>query len=165
MSEATISQNPLVSELLATLERNVQVVRKNTAGISQEDSLLPVADGSSHLNWLVGHLVSSRDSMLKVLGSETTWDDEQRRKYGRGSQLPAEADVEPLDALLASLDRSQELLERAFSTATPEDLEQPSGMQDRNKLEWLGFLGWHDTYHTGQTALYRRLAGLEGTLG
>jgi uncharacterized damage-inducible protein DinB len=165
MTDTTVNHQPLVTALLATLERNTQVVRKNTAGISQEDSLLAVAEGSSNLNWLIGHLVSSRDGMLRLLNSETTWDAARGSKYGRGSQLPDPAAVEPLEELLASLDRSHELLAAALTAATAAELAEPSGQRDLSKLEWLGFLGWHDSYHTGQTALYRRLAGLSGTLG
>lgn len=69
-----------------------------------------------------------------------------------------------LSELLTGLDRSQELLQAALAGATPAQLAEPSGMRDNSKLEWLEFLTWHDTYHTGQTAVYRRLAGLAGTL-
>lgn len=165
MNSEKSNHESLAAPLVVTLARNVQIARKNTAGIGQADSLLSVADGGSTLNWLIGHMVASRDGMLKMLGSETTWDAERAGKYQRGSAVPEAADVEELEQLLVSLERSQELLAAALGAAAPELLAQPSDMPDTSKLEWLEFLSWHDTYHTGQTAVYRRLAGLAGTLG
>lgn len=155
----------LLAALAATLERNTQVVLKNTDGVTHEASLRPVAPGSSHLNWLIGHMVASRDGILAQLGAETTWERERARRYDRGSQLPARGEEEPLSELLAALERSQRLLAAALPAAPAERLAAPSGMPGRSVLEWTEFLVWHDSYHTGQTALYRRVAGLEGTLG
>lgn len=158
------NNNPQVAGLAATLRRNVSVIGKNAAGVSQEDSLRSVAEGGSTLNWVIGHIVASRDGMLKVLGSETTWDEQLGEKYQRGSSVPAGGEVDEISELLLDLDRSQELLEAALAGATAEQLAEPSGIRDNSKLEWLEFLTWHDSYHVGQTAVYRRLAGLEGAL-
>lgn len=161
MSEST---NPAVAGLVATLARNVSIIGKNSAGIEQEESLLRVSEGGSTLNWLIGHVVASRDGILTMLNSETTWNAQRSQKYQRGSTVPTGADVDELSDLLAGLDRSQKLLEAALSGTTAEQLAEPSGMRDNSKLEWIEFLTWHDTYHTGQTAVYRRLAGLAGAL-
>ena len=120
MNSEAKDQGSLVAPLLITLARNVQVVRKNTAGIEQADSLLSVAAGGSTLNWLIGHMVASRDGMLKVLGAETTWEAERAAKYQRGSAVPEAADVEELEELLIGLDRSQELLAAALAAAAPD---------------------------------------------
>ena len=156
--------NPAIVGLVATLGRNVSIIGKNSAGIAQEDSLLRVSEGGSTLNWLIGHIVASRDGILKTLNSETTWDAKRTEKYQRGSTVPEGADVDELSDLLHALSRSQELLEAALSSATAAQLAEPSGRRDDSKLEWIEFLTWHDTYHTGQTAVYRRLVGLAGAL-
>lgn len=155
---------PRVAGLVATLRRNASVITKNTADVPQEDSLQSVAEGGSTLNWVMGHIVASRDGMLKVLDSETTWDSQRSGKYQRGSIVPVGNDVDELSELLLELDRCQELLETALDGATEAQLAEPSGNGDSSKLEWLEFLVWHDTYHVGQTAVYRRLAGLVGAL-
>lgn len=160
------NNDPKVAGLVATLRRNVSVIGKNTAGVTQAHSLLSVAEGGSTLNWVIGHIVASRDGMLKVLGSETTWDAKRTGKYQRGSTVPAGADVDEMSELLLELDRSQELLEGALAGVTAGQLAEPSGNRDNSKQEWLDFLAWHESYHVGQTAVYRRLAGLAGgTLG
>ncbi len=159
------SANPLVAGLASTLRRNVSVIGKNTAGVPQESSLLSVSEGGSTLNWVIGHIVASRDGMLKVLGSETTWDAQRAGKYRRGSTVPAGAEIDEMSGLLLDLDRSQELLEAALAGATEAQLAEASGNRDSSKQEWLEFLAWHESYHVGQTAVYRRLAGLAGTLG
>lgn len=157
--------NAIIPALLAMLDRNVNVIRMNSADITQADSLLTVAEGGSNLNWLLGHLVSTRDDILRMLGSETVWDEQHDEKYQRGSELPAVAEVDQINNLLLALDRSQELLAVALSATTPAQLAEPSGMRGQDKLGTLQFQVWHDTYHTGQTAVYRRVAGLEGTMG
>lgn len=156
--------NPKVAGLVATLRRNVDVIGKNTAGITQVDSLHTVAEGGSTLSWVIGHVVSSRDGMLKMLDSETAWDESQDEKYRRGSTVPTGTEVDDLRELLLGLDRSQELLEAALPRATAAQLAEPSGRPNASKLERIEFLTWHDSYHTGQTAVYRRLAGLTGAL-
>jgi uncharacterized damage-inducible protein DinB len=60
---------------------------------------------------------------------------------------------------------SHNSLTEALTAAVAEQLTELSGMRGNSKLERLELPGWHDTYHTGQTAVYRRLAGLKGTLG
>lgn len=145
------------------LDRNLTVIKRNVDGIDHERSLLTVVPDGSHLNWLLGHLVASRDGMLRALDAETVWDRETGALYRRGSAAALAPDARPLEDLMAALDRSQSLLESALSAADQAALARESG--DRTVGEWLDFLVWHESYHAGQTALYRRLAGLEGALG
>lgn len=154
-----------IAGLVETLRRNVRVTQKNLAGVTQEASLLSVAQGGSTLNWVIGHIVATRDNMLQALDTETTWDSERGRKYRSGSSVPLGHEVDETSELLLELGRSQALLEAALGGATEALLAEPSGQDELSKLEWLEFLAWHDTYHVGQTAVYRRLAGLTGTLG
>jgi len=162
MSEAT-AVPPVVGPYLKTLARNLGVIQRNTEGLSHQQSLLTVRPGGSHLNWLLGHLISSRDGMLRALDSETVWGPEARERYGRGSTPATPAEAQPFEELLSALERSQGLLTTALEQVSSEQLQAQSG--DRTVGQWLEFLVWHETYHVGQTALYRSLAGLAGTLG
>jgi uncharacterized damage-inducible protein DinB len=162
MPEAT-TVNPAIEQFVNSLQRNFAVIKRNTEGIDHEQSLLTFQAGSSHLNWLYGHLITYRDAMLRALGSETVWDKETGAQYGWGS-APADAmAARPLEELQASLHRSQDLLVQALNNVTEDELQVEQG--DRTVFDRLQFLVWHDTYHSGQTALYRRLAGLDSALG
>lgn len=155
--------DPVTEAQREHLRRNLGVIRRNLGGLSHEDSLRTLRPGGSHLNWLLAHLVASRDAMLRALGAETVWSEEVGARYGRGSSPPSAADAPPLAELAAALERSQELLDAALAAATPDLLAAPHGRSTVGAR--VAFLTWHESYHTGQTSLYRQLAGLEGTLG
>ncbi|UCH27416.1 MAG: hypothetical protein JSV66_07200, partial [Trueperaceae bacterium] len=67
MSESTIP-NPAIEQFVNFLQRNLAVIKRHTEGIDHEQSLATLHAGGSHLNWLYGHLIASRDSMLRALG-------------------------------------------------------------------------------------------------
>ena len=148
-----------IALLSQQLERNFSVIKQNAEGLTTEQSLLAlVEDGST----LLGHLIVSRDGILRALDTETVWDEAARENYGFGTSA---TNIEkPLDSLLADLARSQEKVKAALSAASPAQLEakRPNGS---SVAEFVEFLVWHDSYHTGQTTLYRRLAGLESPIG
>ena len=146
------------------------VVEKNVAGLSQEDSLIRPQPEGNCLNWVLGHLVASRNSTLRALGRETIWTDEQAEPYRRGSDALTDAsDATPLDNLLADFRVSQEKLLAALDTLSAEELEAKAPFSpSNNEKETLGSLlatiAFHEAYHSGQTGLLRRIAGKEGTI-
>lgn len=157
--------NPDHERLLGDLRRNHGLMLRSLDGFTHDSSLVRAGDGGSNANWLVGHLVDNRDNMLRQLGAETTWDRDHGRRYARGSRLPEGDDIEPLDSLAAALEQSQARLEAALEAASPEHLAERSGIGERNRLSAVEFLAWHETYHLGQLAVYRRLVGLDGVIG
>ena len=78
------------------------------AGLSQADSLVQLPFRSNCLNWVLGHLVSNRRTILKLLGDEQTIDGGLIARYEYGSE-PITGDGEgvlALEQLLALLDHS-----------------------------------------------------------
>lgn len=144
------------------LDRNLGVIERNIEGIDHARSLLRVTPEGSHLNWLLGHLITSRDGMLRLLDAESLWDRDAAAAYNRGSTAALAPAARPLEELRVALRASQELLEAALADAGHERLAQETG--GRSVGDRIDFLVWHETYHAGQTALYRRLAGLEGAI-
>ena len=151
--------------LIDLLRRNDYVISKNAEGLSHEDSLKQLSEGGSNLNWLLGHLTASRDVCTKLLGAEPTWEAERARIYGRGSSIPAVDEAEPFEDLLTAVSDSGERLRQALQDASTEALSLPNPRNAEERvLDAIFFLVWHDSYHAGQTALYRRLGGLGGVL-
>ena len=74
--------------------------------------------------------------------------------------LPSLAEVS------ATWDRASDAIARQLATASPADLDGPAPHQfpvgGATLLGALGFLAQHDSYHVGQLALLRKLAGLPG---
>ncbi len=157
-----VAAHPLIDAHLTVLRRNIGVINQNLEGLSQEQTLIPFTAGGSHFNWLLSHLISTRDSILTALGSEPQWSEETRASFGVGSTAPDADNALPLERLRADLEESQRHLEHVLPTVTEAHLAAPSGRSTVGQR--LEFLVWHESYHIGQTSIYRRLAGLERAL-
>ncbi len=47
--------------------RNVEIIKLQTEGLSQADSLVQLPFRANCMNWIVGHIVTNRHSVLKLL--------------------------------------------------------------------------------------------------
>lgn len=152
----------LRTALADTLTRNHRIVLQLTADMPEAASLVSLVEDGSHMNWLVGHLVGNRDSILALLGVGRVRPEEVDEAFGYGSKPAAEA-----TATLAEQVRAYDLtnvpLLAAIAALTPEQLAAPASR--RTVRERLEFLVWHETYHLGQLMLYRRAAGLDNPIG
>ncbi|HEX6368267.1 MAG TPA: DinB family protein [Longimicrobium sp.] len=146
------------------------VVRANTAGLTQEDSLVqPQPDGNC-LNFIVGHLVNVYDKVLPLVGQEPVLGDAVKR-YERGAPAIRDAaEALRLDDLLAAFDTQTERFLAGLATLTPEALERPmpgpdsGGELTETVRSLLGTILFHQAYHAGQTGVLRRIAGKPGAI-
>ncbi|HYX50153.1 MAG TPA: DinB family protein, partial [Ktedonobacteraceae bacterium] len=71
-----------------------------------------------------------------------------------------------LEELLSWLDRSQERIASALSKMDEASLAREYGSGDRKTTigQRVFFLYFHETYHVGQTELFRQLAGKDDKL-
>ncbi len=145
------------------LERNLGVVKRNLADMTEAQSLIPFTEGGSNFNWLLHHLIVYRDVMLRALGHEGLWSEDMRQDYGKGSSAMVEQ-AKPIAELVATLEASQARLEQALQASTAEQWAavRPDG---RSTADFIEFLIWHESYHAGQTSIYRRMAGLDSAIG
>ena len=154
------------TDLVGAFARNVSVVKAQTEGLTNADSLIQFPNGNC-LNWVIGHIVEGRDDVLEVLGEPRATGTVVKR-YQRGSEpvTGAEASVLPLAQLLELLDRSQERIEVALSGMDLAALERKSADDSRGRSigQRVFFLYFHETYHVGQTELFRQLAGKDDKL-
>lgn len=154
--------------LLTQLGFTQFVLDKNLDGVSHDQSLIAPDAGGNCLNWVVGHIINSRDALLRMLGETSLWGPRQADIYARGSSaLTAEqADVVPLDMLREYLKESHARMVAAVEGLTDEDLDRvvdgPLGSDPLRKQ--LAGLVFHEAYHAGQTGILRRVAGLEGAM-
>src|SRR5688500_13745287 len=101
------------------------VIRTNTAGLTQEDSLVQPQPEGNCLNFVVGHLVNVYDKILPLLGQEPVMGDAVAR-YERGSPpIVGPAEAMELDELLAAFDTQTDRFQAGLATLTPEALERP----------------------------------------
>jgi uncharacterized damage-inducible protein DinB len=142
---------------------NQYALRVNAEGLTQEDSLLQPPGGGNCLNWVVGHIVANRNHILRLLGEEPIWTDAEAEPYKRGSApIRDSSHALPIERMLQDFDRAQERIRSGLDRAGDEGLAAAAG--DKTVAEQVAFLHFHETYHIGQTALLRRMAGKAGAI-
>jgi hypothetical protein len=142
------------------------VLERNLAGVTNEDSLRPPRPGGNTVNWIVGHVVRTRNQALAILGETPLFDDAEFEAYGAG---PAAARTFPLDELKQRFDALGPRLDAALRGTSSERLSEaapfsPTGNPDETIWTLLASIAFHEAYHLGQTGLSRRLLGKAGAL-
>ncbi len=145
-------------------------VHANLEGISDEESLTSAAQGGNSINWVLGHMVQSRASMLEMLGGEPILDDRGTGFYTRHSNpIGPGSDCVPTSELLRLYDGSQELLLEKLAGATDTVMEgEVPGIFDPQETMQCGIklsaLAFHEAYHAGQLGSIRRAIGKESAI-
>ncbi len=149
------------AEMTTMLAQNLRVIGLQTEGLTHADSMLQLPFRGNCLNWVLGHMLVSRDYMLRIAGAETLWDNDKSAPYMFGSEaMTADADSVPMESILADLQSSQERLAEVMASLDDETLDAPFDNERDNSLrKRLAFMTWHDSYHTGQTEYLRQLTG------
>jgi hypothetical protein len=139
--------------LAQQFELNHHVAHANLEGISHEESLVHPAPAGNCLNWVLGHVVATRNVLMDILGEGPVWSLAEAEPYQRGARPPLDAArAIPLADILAAFDRSQDTLRRRLPSASPDDLLT------------VARLSFHESYHLGQCGLLRRLLGKHGAI-
>ena len=145
-------------------------IHANLEGFTHEDGLRrPEPDGNC-ANWVLGHIVASRNGILAILGEEPALHGAVADRYKRGSSaISHERDAAHMELLVKALDDSQERILDALARATALDLAKPAAAPvvtsgDTSVGGQLSFLHFHESYHSGQLGLLRRLAGKPGAI-
>lgn len=129
-------------------------------GISHEESLIHPPNGGNCINWIVGHILLSRDDVFERLGIERVWTDrEATAAYDRGSTLLTDSGkAVELSVLLDLFNQTQPLLLEAMENLN----KVPS--EDGKMEESVAFYNFHEAYHLGQIAILRRFLGKESII-
>jgi hypothetical protein len=150
------------NDLAGAFARNVMIVKMQAEGLTHEESLRQLPFRGNCLNWVLGHIAASRDDLLETLG-EPPLIGAQGTRYKRDSAPLIEADegMLRLEELLNWLDRAQERIAAALGRMDEAALSRELAFGDRKVTvgQRAFFLYFHETYHVGQTELFRQLAG------
>ncbi len=155
-----------IQNLAAAYRRNLEIIKMQTEGLSQEDSLIQLPFRANCLNWVVGHILANRCNILNLLGADDLRPGVNLDHYERESNpvLGHGEGVMVLSELLAQLETAQERLEGALEKENEESLQRLTPYRDRPQQPvafWLFFLYFHDSYHVGQTEVLRQAAGVD----
>jgi len=155
--------------LTLQLGASLRVALRNLDGVSQEESLESPQPGGNCLNWVVGHLVASRNDLLETLGQERLWDKKRDELYKRGSEPMTAENARPLSELIDALKSSHAAVVAGLAAVTPERMAEPApfspgGNPDETVGSLLAVFAFHEAYHVGQTGVLRRVAGHPGAI-
>ena len=151
---------PDAESLSQSFEFTHMLIKRLTRGLSHADSVVQPPFKSNALNWVLGHIVTSRNEALSYLGAKPVWGDEELAFYKTGSD-PITRDDQglTLEQLQADFDEAQERLgDRLAEISTGELAEVvDTSFGERQVGEHVASLHWHETYHSGQLELLREL--------
>jgi hypothetical protein len=153
-----------IENLTTFYARNIEIIKLQTEGLNQEDSLIQLPFRSNCLNWVVGHVLANRCNILALLGSQDLRPGINLDHYERESDpvLGEGEGILPLEDLIRHLDETQLRLGAALDKETNDSLQRTAPYRDRPEQTlayWLIFLYFHDSYHVGQTEILRQAAG------
>ncbi|UCC72948.1 MAG: DinB family protein [Gemmatimonadota bacterium] len=159
-----------VGLLILQVSATHRAVRANTEGLTQEDALVQPTAGGNCLNWVLGHIMDSRNATLRLLGREPLREERYVEVYRRGSPPLVEAsNALPLGTIMADYEESQGMIVQGLRELTAARLAEGASFggtvdTDENVGSVLARLVFHEAYHAGQTGVLRRIAGRNGAI-
>jgi uncharacterized damage-inducible protein DinB len=141
-------------------------VDANVKGITHQQSLAQPDHGGNCANWILGHLVNVHNGVMGLVGEAPVWESDQLKRAGFEPITGPSNAIEwsmLRDRFLESKKRCLAALSRLSDQALAESVPHPFG-GSCSREELLNTLAFHQTYHAGQLALARRVAGLEGVI-
>lgn len=133
------------------------VLDRNLGGITHEESLRAPQPGGNTMNWIVGHVVRTRNQALGLLGDQPPFDEADFEPYGAGTFDPNRA--LRLEELKRRFDTLGPALMSALEKTTAEELSaaapfSPIGNPNETVGSLLASIAFHEAYHLGQTACH-----------
>lgn len=148
--------------LVELYQNNHDIIHKQLAEISHEDSLLQLPFRGNCMNWVVGHILGVRGEALELMGLPGTLNPAEEKIYGYGSDPLTDAEKAcDLTSMVNRLDESLDKVINGLVSLSSAELDcQVSIWRGPMPLiAALSFIQWHESYHTGQLELLRQLAG------
>jgi hypothetical protein len=150
--------------LLKMLEFTRKVVHLHVDDVTHDESLIQPEPGGNCLNWVLGHIIATRNLELQKFGHAPIWVEQTAAPYRQGSEgIRKDAPgTQPLANLLADFDSSNDILSAKFTALTDAEAAAPLGAG--TVRDSLVFFRMHEAYHAGQISLLRRLIGKPGAI-
>lgn len=151
----------MIDDMKGTLDTTLMVAERQTAGLTHEDTLVQLPFRGNCMNWILGHIISSRDRILNHLDQPLCLSEHELALYRSGSEpLQDGANALRLERLMDDLRRSTTAIKQALEAAPQETLlEIADTERRRTRLALIRGLLWHETYHVGQLEILRQAAG------
>jgi hypothetical protein len=160
---------PRSDELIQAYATNTWLIGRLIEGLSQDDSLLQPPFPANCVNWILGHILVSRDETIKLCGG-SMWNDMLVSRYKSDSQpvRDGDDDIRHFEDLQQDIDVSQEILASLLGKLSEDELNESVETVRGVKMRWQHIRGlhWHETYHVGQLELLRSfILSLQSSMG
>ena len=87
----------------------------------------------NNFNWIVGHIIESRNELLEIIGGKAIWAEETRKLYKNGSEPIAEPENPGVDfeTLKRDFGKSHEALSKSIQALSADALLKEIGEGER----------------------------------
>lgn len=146
------------------------VMKKVLGGISHEESLLSPEPDVNCINWVIGHVVYTRNRVIGLVGKESLYPDNKFERYKQSSKpISPEEKIIQLDESIYAFEKIHTEFMDDLMGLSDDALDKmaPSsaGGNDEDTVgSRLAIIACHEAYHIGQIGLLRRLAGKAGAV-
>ena len=137
-------------------------------GVSDAESVLQPPFKANCMNWIVGHIISRRNSSLLCLGRPVVWPEAVLAQYRTGSEpIRSQDKARPFSQLVNDLDETLKRLEIGLADSSMNDLnlEFENDRGRKKVIDHLKGFHWHETFHLGQLELLRSFIEAEREKG
>ncbi|GMQ78063.1 MAG: hypothetical protein BMS9Abin02_0560 [Anaerolineae bacterium] len=152
---------PDAAGLGQAFKTNHWLIHQLVDGLNHADSIVQPPYRGNCLNWVLGHIIVSRNQALKLLEVSPVWSAVEINLYDTGSK-PITGDEQGInfENLLVTLDLTQDRIQTGLDVIGNDQLdlvvETSRGIRPVGKH--IASLNWHETYHIGQLELLREIA-------
>ena len=150
-------------QLIDGFSLNIRLIKLHTVGLSHAESLIQTPYNINCMNWILGHIAVSRDSVMGLIGAKLLLSEGETLRYKTESEPIIEdgPHVVQLEKLLEVLSTGQSKIAAALEALSEADLVEEIQVGERTMPLGTRLYGFyfHDTYHTGQIDLLRQVAG------
>lgn len=149
--------------LVEGFERNMQLIRDRTEGLTHAESLVQTPYRVNCLNWTLGHILHARGPVLDLLGVPRVVPAAETERYGRDSEPVVEdgPGVLRMEDLLDRLEETQARITDALEGVDEAALAVITDKGDGTRAplgELIHYRLFHDTFHTAHTDILRQVA-------
>lgn len=157
VTRLTLSKMTNEKKYFKTLfEFNHVALNKNLDDVSHQNSLIVPAGNGSCINWIMGHILVSRDLILQILQLPKCSNDDMKKLYSPGTHNPPAGAAHRIEVLRKiyndSHARIMEVLPGRKVPYSEEKTKNPAAML------------FHEAYHIGQIGSVRRMIGMPAAI-
>jgi uncharacterized damage-inducible protein DinB/uncharacterized protein YndB with AHSA1/START domain len=156
-----------ITPLVFILSTNDSLIERTFMGVKPDELWTRPTPQSNSLLWILGHMVTVRGALLKMLGDD--FESGIGQQFARGATVQEPSTYPTREQILEASREVNARLYARLGALTGDTLAQPASRAFTPAVQTvrdqIAFLVMHDTYHVGQLGYVRKALGYEGVVG